>query len=59
MPLIYDEEVGVFVNVCIDCGSGPCSTFNDRCTRCHEAALLPPKLAEGPSGIDAHGRPAA
>lgn len=49
MPLIYDEEIGVLVNVCIDCGSGPCSTFNDRCLRCHDAAMLPPELAEEPS----------
>lgn len=41
MPLEYDEETGELVNVCIDCGSGPASTFNDRCLRCHEAQLLP------------------
>jgi hypothetical protein len=39
MPLIYDKEFGELVNVCIDCEDGPCSTFNDRCMRCHDAAL--------------------
>lgn len=43
-PLEYDEATGELVNVCIDCGSGPCSTFNDRCLSCHEAHLLPREL---------------
>lgn len=52
MPLEYDEEIGELVNVCIDCGTGPCSTFNDRCLGCHEARLLPPE-AELYSGDEA------
>lgn len=52
MPLQYDEEIGELVNVCIDCGTGPVCIFNDRCTSCHDAAMLPPKLAEEPLDID-------
>lgn len=48
MPLHYDEETGEHINVCIDCGAGPCSTFTDRCTRCQNAAAPEPEAAVCP-----------